>query len=124
MESVKAIIPIPPPTGMTQEQFDEKVINIANDFGDNSGISYHFKPKEETQGNCNTSTYTILHKAGVSEEILNKLKKSIPGISWGFGDLKPWNNVEQKKAVEKSISSVIDNFEKWVSDQLDYLNSL
>ena len=79
----KKIIPINPPDGITDEQFDQQVISTAESFGNNSKIKYYIIPFSETQGNCNSSTSTILLKAGVSKEQIKEIKKQIPGISTG-----------------------------------------
>ena len=85
---------------MTQEEFDNKVKETASSFGNQEKISYFLDPSYPLDGNCNSSTYTILKKAGVSDEILNDLDKKIQGKHWGWGQLKPWTKDEQKKAIE------------------------
>ena len=94
-------IEIAPPKGMTKIQFDKKVIEVANSFGNNKNIKYSLYPSNETTGNCNSSSSTILHKAGISKEILEIIKENMKGITWGFGNVKPWTKEEQDKAVKK-----------------------
>lgn len=92
---------IPVPEGMTQEEFDEKVIATAKNFGNVEGIQYCLYPgNNETQGNCNTSSTTLLIKAGVSKEQITEIEKKMEGIHWGFGDIKPWTKEEQENAVK------------------------
>ena len=105
-EHCKNRIPIDPPfksdgTKMSVREFDQKVIDVAKSFGNNPNISYFMTPLNETQGNCNTSTSTILHKAGVPESQMKDIKTKIPDFSTGFGTYKPWTVNEQKKAVDK-----------------------
>jgi len=72
-------------------------------------------PKEEYEGNCNSSSATILIKSGVSKETIKQIKKQLPGISWGFEpEAKPWTSEEQQKAVERKPSDedVINNLIK------------
>ena len=101
-KSLKNKIKVAPPKGMTSEEFDQRVIDVANSFGNNADITYFMLPTSQTEGNCNTSTSTILLKAGVSSERIKEIKDQIPGISTGFSDQpKPWTKEEQKNAVER-----------------------
>jgi len=97
----KAAIEMPIPEGMTSEQFDKKVISTAESFGNNPNVTYVLTGGGETGGNCNTSTSTILSKAGVDEKTLSDTKSNIPGLVSGFGNIKPWTATEQKAAVQK-----------------------
>ena len=54
----------------------------------------------EVTGNCNTSTTTILVKAGVDANAIKALGFFIPDLAWGFGSVRPWTASEQKKALE------------------------
>ena len=103
-ENNKKCQPVPVPENMTSEEFDNKVIETINSFGNNSGIKYNIFPTGETEGNCNTSSSTILLKAGVSEEEMKKLEENIPDINTGFetqkDKAKPWTKEEQEKAVQ------------------------
>lgn len=86
---------------MTQDEFDKKVINVAESFGNNPDIEYYAFSCDPTTGNCNTSTTTILSKSGVSNKVINDIDNKMKGINWGFGDKKPWTKQEQSKAVEQ-----------------------
>jgi len=99
--NLKKCIEMPIPEGMTSEQFDKKVISTAESFGNNPNVTYVLNGGGETGGNCNTSTSTILSKAGTDEKTISDTKSKIPGVVWGFGDIKPWTATEQKAAVQK-----------------------
>ena len=106
----KAIIPITPPNGLSESEFDQTVINTANSFGGNEGILYNLFPKSDKEGNCNSSTSTILLKSGVSPAQIEVIKAQIPGISEGFASTaKPWTADEQAKAVK---STPVSNAQK------------
>ena len=92
---------INPPEGMSQEEFDNKVKEIATSFGNEEKISYSLDPTYDLDGNCNSSTYTILHKAGVTEDVLKGIGSQIKGIHWGWGLLKPWTKEEQQQAIKE-----------------------
>ena len=62
---------------------------------------YCLEPFEQTQGNCNSSSSTLLYKAGVPLSRIKDLRKQISGLVWGFGDIKPWTVEEQSKAVQR-----------------------
>ena len=103
-EQLKVRMPIEPPlkadgTQMSVKEFDKKVMEIAKSFGNNPEITYFLTPNSKTQGNCNTSSSTILRKAGVPDSKIKELRKSIPGIVSGFGNYRPWTATEQKRAV-------------------------
>ena len=72
-----------------------------NSFGNNPNITYCLEPFEQTQGNCNSSSSTLLYKAGVPLSRIKDLRKQISGLVWGFGDIKPWTVEEQSKAVQR-----------------------
>ena len=100
-DHLKDKIEILPPKGMSSEQFDQKVCDVANSFGNQDGIRYFMFPTKQTEGNCNTSTSTILIKAGVSSEQIKDIKDRIPDISTGFSETsRPWTEEEQKAAIE------------------------
>ena len=81
---------------MTSEEFDNKVIDVATSFGNNSEISYFFLPSESalTEGNCNTSTSTILIKSGVSSSKISEIKNKFQG---GVMDLAKRNGLGHQK---------------------------
>lgn len=113
----KAVIEMPIPEGMTSEQFDQKVISTAETFGNNKDISYNVTGLGETTGNCNSSSSTILFKSGVSEKTLSETKSQIPGILWGFGNIKPWTAPEQKAAVQKAAEeqkTILEEANKYI----------
>lgn len=97
---MKAKILVNVPDGMTQEEFDKRVIDVAESFGNVEGIRYNMLPIEKTEGNYNTSTSTILRKSGVSEQQLKEIDKKVPLIDVGFGTVKPWTKDEQERAVK------------------------
>ena len=102
LDKLKARIIVQPPAGMTIDESDNKVIEVGNSFGNNPNISYYMIPSKLTEGNCNTSTSTILLKSGVSKQIIEDIKEMIPGIRIGFESiLRPWTALEQEKAVKR-----------------------
>ena len=77
------------------------MVSVAKSFGNVSGIEYSLYPgTDETSGNCNTSSTTLLSKAGVSDKQIHAIKKKMAGICWGFGSKKAWTKEEQTKAVQ------------------------
>ena len=64
-DGLKEVMEVNTPTGMTSDEFDKAVINAASEFRDNTEIKYRIIPTNSTEGNCNTSTTTLLKKAGV-----------------------------------------------------------
>ena len=99
-ENVKRIIPIDHPSNMSSEEFDQNIINVAESFGNNPDITYCIIPLSDTTGNCNSSTSTILLKAGITKEGIERIKEKIPGICWGFSsEEKPWTSEEQQKVI-------------------------
>lgn len=102
--AIKAIIEIPVPESMSSDDFDKKVIDTAKSYGNNRQIQYFVLPLSETTGNCNSSSYTLLYKSGVSKKLLDQeIGQQIPDIKWGWGMLKPWTKQEQKEAVKREI---------------------
>lgn len=75
-DGLKKVMEVNTPTGMTSDEFDKAVINAASEFRDNTEIKYRIIPTNSTEGNCNTSTTTLLKKAGVSDGEINRIKKS------------------------------------------------
>ena len=106
---VKGIDLIPVPEGMTSDEFDNKVVEVINEFGNDPNIKYSLYPNEDDEGNCNSSTSMILLKAGIKEEELEKIKSNLEGIHWGGSTTpKPWTSEEQKNAVEKEKKKTIE----------------
>ena len=93
------------PKGMTSKEFDEKVIETINSFGNKDGITYTILEggSDNTSGNCNTSSSTVLIKSGVGEAEMKSLESNIDGINTGFQTTtpKPWTRNEQEKAIEE-----------------------
>ena len=100
-EHLKNAITVNPPKDMSEEDFDNKVIETAKSFGNNENFEYNIWPKEDTEGNCNTSSSTILYKAGVSKSKLDEYREEIKGLVTGFGNIKAWTADEQEKEVER-----------------------
>jgi hypothetical protein len=99
---LKAKILIDPPAGTSSTDFDKSVNNVANSFGCRAEIKYNAMSDSDVTGNCNSSTSTILSKAGITKDNLNKIEGKLPGLNWGFGDIKPWTAQEQSEAIEKA----------------------
>jgi hypothetical protein len=91
-------------TWMTLDNFDKTVINTAKSFGKNPNIKYNVFSDSQVNGNCNTSSSTILFKSGISKDHLKVIEKQIDGLNWGFGDIKPWTRTEQSDAMKKADS--------------------
>lgn len=93
------------PKGMTSKEFDNKVIQTINSFGNKNGITYTIFGgfTDKTKGNCNTSSSTILIKSGVGKKEMKSLESNIEGINTGFQttEPKPWTKNEQEKALEE-----------------------
>ena len=101
-KNVKGVELIPIPDGMTSDEFDMKVINVINEFGKDFNIKYNLYPSDKDEGNCNSSSSTILIKSGVDEKKVDEIKNKIDGVVWGFSSTpKPWTAKEQKKAVKE-----------------------
>ena len=72
----------------------------------------------QLSGNNSFLLSAILYKAGISKEILDNIKKDMKGITWGFGDIKPWTKEEQDKAVkdadeqEELINKIVKNADR------------
>lgn len=106
-KDLKAKITINPPEGMSQDDFDKAVIEVAESFGNQDAIGYYLTATPELSGNCNSSSSTILNKAGISTEELQKIESEIPGHRWGFGNIKPWTEDEQKAAIKSAINRLL-----------------
>ena len=91
------------PDGMTADQFDDAVIKSASDFKDNKEIKYRIIPIDATEGNCNTSTTSLLQNAGVSQNELDRIGGKIKGVKTGFGMKKPWTKKQRETAVKDKV---------------------
>ena len=110
---VKGIDLIPIPDGMSSDEFDTKVINTINSFGNNSKIKYNLNPTEETEGNCNSSSSTILILSGVPKETVEQIGDKMQGINWGFSSKpKPWTYMEQEKAADNKTKRSMEEKER------------
>lgn len=99
---IKGVELIPVPQGMTSDEFDARVIDVIHNFGNNPRIKYKLNPTDKDEGNCNSSSSTILLKAGVSGEDVERIGNKLKGIHWGFSSKpKPWTAAEQSKAVKE-----------------------
>ena len=70
-EHLKNKIEVTPPNGMTEIEFDNNVIKAAESFDANGGLTYVLTPipGKNIESNCNSSSSTILYKAGISKKI-------------------------------------------------------
>jgi RHS repeat-associated protein len=107
-ESLKEKQLVPIPDGMTQDEFDLKVKETADSYGNNPSIKYNVLSSTDISGNSNSSSYTVLSKAGVDAGILNTLGNRISGFKWGWGVVKPWTAQEQIEAVKKYLNTFLD----------------
>ena len=91
---------ITPPNGMTSEEFDANVRKEAEAFSKDTKQTYFFLPQSLNEGNCNTSSSTILLRAGVPKEDIDRIAKMIPGVPAGFSsqDRTPTKEAEEKDA--------------------------
>ena len=99
--SIKNVIEVDIPNGMTKDEFDKSVINSAAEFSDNTEMKYRIIPIGETEGNCNTSTTSLLKNAGVSDKEIKRINSKIDGKKTGFGIYKPWTDEERRQAIER-----------------------
>ena len=97
--NTKNVVPVNVPKGMSESEFDDAVINSARQFRDNKTIKYRIVPTSENEGNCNTSTTSLLKNAGVNEQEIDRIDSEVSGIDIGFGTTKPWTK-EQRKSAE------------------------
>jgi hypothetical protein len=111
--NIKARFTIDIPEGMTSEEFDAKVMETAESFGDDenkSDFGYSLFGNtwlSPNSGNCNSSSYTLLKKSGA--EIL---PSTLPGVAWGWGQEIPWTEDEQKKAIDERRENLKENESK------------
>lgn len=110
-EHLKNSIEIKPPSGKTEDAFDNDVIKAARSFGNQDGILYKLLPTTNKEGNCNTSSSTLLYKSGISREQLKDYKKKIKGNVSGFGVIKPWTKEEQKNTINKK--NLFEKINEW-----------
>lgn len=98
------------PEGMTDEEFRGEIDNQFNKFREGS-FDYSAIPSDcSSQGNCNTSTTTLLNNSGVPLDEIKSINP--PGFNPGLGKTNPWGKRQQlkeqeeknKKKLEKSRS--------------------
>lgn len=98
--NIKNVIEINVPNGKSTEQFDDDVMRSARDFENNTQIKYRVIPTDELEGNCNTSTTSLLKNVGVPMDEINKIGADIKGTTTGFGTVRAWTDDERKKNQE------------------------
>ena len=91
------------PKGMSSDQFDNAVIKSAADFKGNTEMKYRLIPIDATEGNCNTSTTSLLKNAGVSQGEINRIGDKIQGTKTGFGTTKAWTKKERETLMEEKV---------------------
>lgn len=97
-ENIKNVVPVNIPQGMTESEFDDMVINSAKKFRGNKTVMYRIIPFGETEGNCNSSTTTLLKNSGVDDEEINRIESNLSGIHIGFGKVNPWTTEQRENA--------------------------
>ena len=55
-------------------------------------------------------SYGVIKKT-LSKETLSKIESEIPGVKWGFGNIKAWTAAEQKTAIQ-NMQKAFDDFKK------------
>ena len=114
--NTKNVISVNVPEGMTESEFDNAVINSAMEFRGNQNVMYRIIPIGESEGNCNSSTTTLLKNSGIDDEEIDRIESEIPGIDTGFGCVKPWTKEErdaleirqqEKRKMDESLSNHI-----------------
>ena len=66
-------------------------------------MKYRILPTDVTEGNCNTSTTSLLKDAGVSREKINRIGDNIQGTKTGFGTTKAWTKKERETVLEEEV---------------------
>ena len=97
--NTKNVVPVNVPKGMTESKFDNAVIKSAKQFRGNKTVMYRIIPLGKSEGNCNTSTTSLLENAGVDKTEIDRIDSKVSGIDIGFGSTKPWTK-EQREATE------------------------
>ena len=108
-KNLKAKIPVPVPEGKTEEEFIHDLVDAIDSYDNKDMLRYNFIPFCNAEGNCNTSTSTVLFKSGVSMECIKQIKRRISGFKTGFGfSPKPWTLKERQTAIERQSKSRIE----------------
>jgi len=108
--NIKKVIKIVPTKNINKDEFEKRVISAADLYDNNDGyMKYSLLPLGSFEGNCHSSSSTLLYKAGVSQKELQSIKDKLPGIVTGFGNIKSWTKEEQEKEKSKiPATNVID----------------
>jgi len=61
---------ISPPEGMTQEQFDQAVLEQGQSLIESDSLEYSAFPGDQGEGNCNTTTRNLINGAGSKIKLL------------------------------------------------------
>ena len=109
---IKESFVIEAPKGMSQNEFDDKVVKVANSMGKDESYVYSIYPIYEDEGNCNSSTYTILDIAGADKNLLKEIENKVVTTLFtdikcgavGFGMRKPWTKEEREKVKRERIA--------------------
>ncbi len=91
------------PKGMSSDQFDNAVIKSAADFKGNTEMKYRIILTDATEGNCNTSTTSLLKNAGVPQGEINRIGDKIHGTKTGYGTTKAWTKKESESVMEEKV---------------------
>ena len=102
-DNLKNVIEVNVPDGMTMDEFDQSIVRSAADFSNNKEIKYRMIPLDTTEGNCNTSTTSLLKNAGVSELEIKRIGTEIKGIKTGFGIYKAWTDKERRHVKNEAL---------------------
>ncbi len=97
-DNIKEVISVNAPNGISETDFDNAVIKSASVFRDNKTIMYRILPIGESEGNCNSSTTSLLKNAGVNEKEIKRIESKLSGIHIGFGTDKPWTKEQRVDA--------------------------
>ncbi len=108
--NLKAKIEVPIPEGVTFEQFASNVAEAVDSYIGTDPLRYNFLPMCNAEGNCNTSTSTVLLKSGVSRECVRDIVRQIPGLAGISALPKPWTLEERRKALEQQSKKRIERF--------------
>ncbi|MBQ0048352.1 MAG: hypothetical protein KBT33_12775 [Prevotellaceae bacterium] len=110
-KNLKAKIKIPVPQGKTEEQFIHDLIEAIDQYDATDMLRYNFIPLLHAEGNCNTSTSTILQRSGVPMSFIHKMNRSIFAFNTGFAFRpKPWTLSERRTVLQRHNSRPIAKF--------------
>jgi len=110
-KNLKAKIAVPVPEGKTEEEFIHDVVDAIDSYDKTDMLRYNFIPFFKAEGNCNTSTSTVLSLSGVPMEEIKQMKRRIRGFKTGFGfPPKPWKLTDRRSAIERQSKRAIERF--------------